>query len=479
MFVSMFFQAATVKIFALVLGPAGIGFLSILRQLQTLAASIFTAGGGTVLIQGLSSRTNSEREIFKRCVAIFFLFGTLLSLAAIPLASKFLAVSLGNPVEPSNVLTCALVALPVSLSVVSAYLLSLLTARQELGRIAMAQVSAGIASAAVAYPAALLFDAGYRPAILLSVFSAQTVLCAILWRRLRALDELPPLRDLPAWFEFDRSAARVFLTFAGALFVTSTFGALVNYLIRLLISRQYGLSGVGLFEAGWTLSAVYVGLITSAFSNYYLPALSAIEKPSERVDLISVVFRFSMLLSVPLICGVVIFKGWLLRLLFSKEFDDAINLVRWMLIGDYFKLASWVLAFPMLAFSHKKLFVITELIWQTGLLVGAFWITRSNLPMENFGVMFVLCYSTYAVFTYWFCRAYYGFRLDFKIALTWLLGFLVILLSSYVSWREIHPNMLSVSLTAVAVLSFLFVATSLPERENALKYCLARIRRTK
>ena len=49
--------------------------------------------------------------------------------------------------------------------------------------------------------------------------------------------------------------------------------------------------------------------------------------------------------------------------MFSKEFYPMIDFFLWQLIGDFFKIMSWILAFIMVAKSMTKLYIITEIIF--------------------------------------------------------------------------------------------------------------------
>ena len=52
---------------------------------------------------------------------------------------------------------------------------------------------------------------------------------------------------------------------------------------------------------------------------------------------------------------------WVMTLLYSSEFRSGSELLQWMTAGNVFKLASWPLAFSIVAASRSKTFFLMEL----------------------------------------------------------------------------------------------------------------------
>ncbi|MCV5682737.1 O-antigen flippase, partial [Escherichia coli] len=60
---------------------------------------------------------------------------------------------------------------------------------------------------------------------------------------------------------------------------------------------------------------------------------------------------YKILLPIVIVCGLIIYllRDFIIYLLFSDSFTPMKPLFTWQIIGDVFKIASWLLAYVMLA----------------------------------------------------------------------------------------------------------------------------------
>lgn len=136
--------------------------------------------------------------------------------------------------------------------------------------------------------------------------------------------------------------------------------------ISQLLLRSYVISEISPIEAGWweamnRLSNMYLMVITTSFTVYYMPRLSEL---SDKYELRREIFKAYKLIVPILIVGfalIYLFRHLIIKILFSPEFLPMENLFIWQLIGDFFKICSWLLAYIMIAKAMTKKFVATEL----------------------------------------------------------------------------------------------------------------------
>lgn len=57
-----------------------------------------------------------------------------------------------------------------------------------------------------------------------------------------------------------------------------------------------------------------------------------------------------------------ILRGFIIELLFSKEFIQMEILFKWQLFGDILKIISWLFSYVLIAKAKAKLFIITEIL---------------------------------------------------------------------------------------------------------------------
>lgn len=135
-----------------------------------------------------------------------------------------------------------------------------------------------------------------------------------------------------------------------------------------MLLRGYVISQISPVEAGWweamnRISNMYLMVITTSFSVYYLPRLSELK---EILALRREIFKTYKVIAPILIVSfsiIYLLRFVIVRVLFTSEFLPMENLFLWQLIGDFFKICSWLLAFLMVAKSMAKAFVTTEIFF--------------------------------------------------------------------------------------------------------------------
>jgi O-antigen/teichoic acid export membrane protein len=432
--VSLVIGTLSVKIIASTIGPAGMGLYSILRQIQTTTLVAATMGGQTALVQGGASRKDKDRDVYLKTVLILFIICAVLASTLLFILAPLLSLILLKRQDVMAVTLIRGLALPIFLTVITGYASGILNIHRALGYMALVQALASFITLAVSYPAAVVVKSGNNFALLgimtASQISSLGLLGFWLWRNEHLKALLYRIQN-----SFDNASARYFFSFAGVTVVTSLFQNLVLLGIRGIIVQKHSLTEVGIFDAAWTLCGTYLSLITGAFGTYYLPTLSQLEDRQSIRNLIQKTLLFISIISSAVIVGMILLKKEIISLLFSSEFIPGLSLIRWLLIADYFKMLSWVLAFPMLAFNHLKLFFWTEIIWNTAILMGSYWSIAKLDSIEGIGILILGCYVSYLVLALWFVWKKYSFLPSMSTASVGIIGFLFVLAASAFAWN--------------------------------------------
>lgn len=185
---------------------------------------------------------------------------------------------------------------------------------------------------------------------------------------------------------------------------------LSNMIIRDFLGKKLGWEAAGYWEAMWRLSGACLMLATTTLSVYYLPRLSELKKIIEIKTEILHGYR----VLVPF-TGISCFLIYLLRdsiiqLLFSEGFSPMRELFAWQMIGDFFKITSYVLAFLMLSKAMTRLFIITEIL-----------------------------FSAFFVCLVWFLVPIYGLvGVSIAHAINYFCYFIAIFISLNSYWPEVH-----------------------------------------
>ncbi|GGC83062.1 O-antigen translocase [Undibacterium terreum] len=199
--------------------------------------------------------------------------------------------------------------------------------------------------------------------------------------------------------KMDRVIARQLASFALMAIVTAVAVPLSQLLIRDHIVQGFGWSAAGYWQAVTRISDMYLMLITTTLTVYYLPRLSEIRERAELGREIRRVYRFVLPLTIVGAVCVYLLREWIIRLVFTEDFSPMLDLLAWQLIGDVIKIGSWVLGFVMLARAMTKAYIITELVFSLSLVLLTYWLT----PL--FGLKgSVLAFTLNYIF-YWACIA--------------------------------------------------------------------------
>jgi O-antigen/teichoic acid export membrane protein len=404
------FSAFGTKIIATWLGPSSVGLLSTLQQIHGTALTAATLNGQTALVQGASAFTGVKQRDFIRTTLRMFATATLLVALAMLVAPGAISRTVGMP--PQLEYSVRWLTIPVILSSAFTYSSSLLRVRGEAGKLAVIQVMAALA---MALSAGLAVAFGGRPGGLVAMLgcSAAAALGGAVWTIARTSQHSEIDQDLEIEWRhgrFDASSARHFFSISAAMLSTSLLASLVLLTVRARITRISGIAVTGQFDAAWNISMNHVGLILAAMQVYYLPVLAASRDDATRRRHITSVFRMAILAAVPVIVVIALLKPFVISLLYSAAFHPAGHFLRWTLIGDYFKVSSWVLAIPMLAAADMRAFLIADIATQGVFLAGTFLIGRTRGPAESASIAFALSYAVNFAVCAIYTKRRHGFR---------------------------------------------------------------------
>lgn len=182
-------------------------------------------------------------------------------------------------------------------------------------------------------------------------------------------------------------------------------GVLLKPLIELFL-RNYIIENASVLEAGlWEsmkrISLYYTQIITVALGAYYLPKLSSLTENSAIRQEIFKGIKLVMPLFVILALFLYFTKGFVISFLFTEEFIAIKPLFLPQLIGDFFMLLSFMVAYLLIAKAMTKLFIITQVtmaairiilsvvFFNTWALEGILWANAMVYLINTFWVYFL------------------------------------------------------------------------------------------
>lgn len=378
------------KAVAVYIGPAG---LALVGQFHNFIQLVTTLAQGAIN----SGVTKYAAEYGKDSDKIPILFSTAsrISLGSsvvvglcIVLFSKYASLQFLQSDEYAYVFV--IFGFTIVLFVVNNLLLSILNGIKDIKTYISINIIQSIYS--LIFTTLLIIFLGLDGALIALVTNQSVVLLIVLW----ILRKHPTIKPKNFKETFDKPEAKKLLGFA-IMALTSAITVPVSHLIiRDYIGESLGWEQAGFWQAIWYVSTMYLMVVTTTLSVYYLPRFSEI---IDKIELRRELMRgYKVIIPIVMVMALLIFilKDFLIWLLFTEEFTPMRDLFVWQLVGDVVKIASWLLGYLMIAKAMIKYFVITEIVFSVS------FVFLAIIFVDKFGLVgvtyaFTLNYSLYFI----------------------------------------------------------------------------------
>lgn len=401
--VSVLIGLVRTKVAALVLGPAGIGLVGLAHGLITMVAAFASFGLGNVGTRQIAEAGDNAAVVAAARRAMTIAAAALGLLGGVALYLLREPVALWVFEDRSWARNVGWLALGVALLVGTYLQNAVLTGLRRIGDLARVSVWSAVLATTLGIGALLVWR---EDALLFFVLVSPAVTFAVgAWfvaRLPRSRTPSPRIGELaPHW----RALARLGLAFT----VGAAASTAAQLAVRALVQRELGPVALGHYQAVLMISMNYIGFVLTAMAADYYPRLTAaIRDPEAARRTVNQQAEVALLLSGPMLIGTVALAPWLVPLLFSGEFLPAVEILRWQILGDLMKIATWPLGFLLLAGGHGRAFVAVE--------VGAavVFVAATALALERFGpiapaIAYLTMYLAYAVIVFALARRSIGF----------------------------------------------------------------------
>lgn len=363
------------KVVAIYLGPGGIAVIGQFQNFVAINTSFASGGIQQGVVKYLAEFR--EQEDMKSVILTTSIRMTLLFALAtgtvITLFSEWFAISLFNGDDYQYVIQ--LFGLTIVLFGLNTFLISILNGTGEIKKLVAINILTNLFSLFVSSLSAYFYGLG---GALVAIAMSQSVVFFIsvffvrssIWFQTKLFN-----------YKFDKRYCLKLLEYT----LMTVFGAvlipLVNIWIRNHIIKELSLEQAGYWDSILKISTAYLGLITTSLSIYYLPKLSNLsDRLLIRREIINGYKVITPILIV-MITTIYFLREYIILLLYSSEFLEMKILFFPQLLGDFFKIMSWLLSFLMLAKAMTKLFLTTQVVFLSlNFILTIFFISYMGLP---------------------------------------------------------------------------------------------------
>lgn len=412
-----------VKVVAVLLGPSGVGLLSIYNSALDFGKQTAGLGIGSSGVREIASSRGKEATLsrVRRVLFAAHLVQGALAMAAVWLLRAPIATWLfGDIARATEVGLIGIGILLALLGTAQTTLLQGLRRITDLGRVtvlaAFTGTVIGLAAVWVQGEGGLIWFILVQP--------LATVLVALHYTRRLPKPTVAGLSVTETW-EIWKPMAKLGAAFMlGGLATTATL-----LLVRGRISQELGLDAAGHFAAAWGITMTYVGFLLGAMGADYYPRLvEVIHDKVAAVRLMNDQAQLGLAIGGPVLLLLIGLAPWVITLLYSTEFEPAVALLQWQTVGNVFKLASWALGFSIAASARGKTFLFVQLNFNV-LFLLMLWPTLETFGIQAAGPAFTIAYGLHFCLLYILARRIHGFRFQpLSLGLLGLHAFLAVAL---------------------------------------------------
>lgn len=393
------------KILALLLGPTGIGLLSIYNNLQGMVANAAGLGMGSSGVREIAAAREDDQTLarVRRVLLVSHLVQGAVAMIAVWIWRAQIAEWLFE--DDRHATNVGLVGIAIQLTLLATAHTALLQGLRRIGDLGRVTVYGAAAGTIVGLTA--VWIAGERGLIWFVLSQPLCNLIVARWyvgRLPSAAPKAPSLREIPSiWLPMARLG---FAFMLGGLLTATTL-----LIVRGEITNQLGLEAAGLFAAAWGITMTYVGFLLGAMSADYYPRLTEVigDRPAA-VALMNDQAQLGLAIGGPVLLLLIGWAPWVIALLYSREFAPAADLLQVQSIGNIFKLASWPLSFSVVAAAKAKTFFFLEASFNV-VFLSLVYVLLPRIGLDATAYAFLAGYMIYYLAAFTLARRLHRYRL--------------------------------------------------------------------
>ncbi|MBR5749068.1 MAG: oligosaccharide flippase family protein [Prevotella sp.] len=343
------------KLAAVLLGPAGMGLVSLFNSTVAFISQATGFGISMSAVRHISELTESgdeaQRAYYIKVVRAWSLLAAMLGVLVCVAIGPFLSSNTfawGN-----HTLHFILLAPAVGMIAVTAGESAILKGTRQLKPLVVVQTFTVLATLLLTVPAYYFFgEAGIVPVIVL--MALVTLLFTINYSfRLYPYHVSGSKGILGDGMEMIRLG--VAYTLAGIV------GTGSEMLIRSWLNLQGDLDAVGLYNAGYMITVTYASMVFSAMEADYFPRLSAVNGDVTATnETVNKQMEVTMLIIAPMLVGLIVLLPVLIPLLLSEKFLPIVAMTQVAALAMFFKAITLPAAFITLARGYSLIFLALE-----------------------------------------------------------------------------------------------------------------------
>lgn len=397
-FIRMLASMISVKVVAVIIGPAGIALLGQLNNFSSILLGM--ANGG--INSGITKYIAENKEDDAR-VKVYISNALRITLTCSGIVGLFL-IFLCKPLSRFILFSeeyyyvYIIFGFTILLFTFNSLLISILNGYKQFKLYVRASIFGTIAG--LIYSLLLVTTWGL-PGALINAVTFQSIMVFVTFYMCR---KMPWMKKDYFKEKMDIPVIKKYLGYSIMTFTTLAVLPVSQMILRSYVISDLSATDAGIWEGMNRISSMYLSIITTSFSVYYLPRISEI---NDSIELRREIIRCYKVI-VPLLLGISIIvffsKHFILWLLFTPDFYPMEALFGWQLAGDIIRMCAWLLSYILVAKARITLFITTEIVFSITYLSLCFLFLHFNGIVGMVQGNFVNCFLYLLTFIFLFKR---------------------------------------------------------------------------
>ncbi|MDE6397660.1 MAG: O-antigen translocase [Muribaculaceae bacterium] len=365
------------KCLAVLLGPEGMGISSLFTSASNTLQKFSSLGLNLAIVREIAEKSKEKESVgafIALSLRILLVTSVIGALICVLFATPLSRLTFGNEDMSWQFM---LLGIAVAFGVAGTGILSMLQGLHEVKRLSKASIVGGLTGLLIGVPLYYFYGTqGIVPAMI----ALSLTMFLFYYISLRKSYGSASFR-----FSVKEHAPLIkrMIGLGIILMASDLIGTLVTYGINIFIETFGSIRDIGLYQAANSATAQYSGMVFTAMAMDYFPRLTKAASDNEKMH--AIVNRQSEIVSliiVPAATLLIMTAPIVIRVLFTREYEPILPLMRWMGLGITFRALMMPMAYITFAKGDKKIFFYLE-----GLFGNVLTFTLSCLGFYFFGLI--------------------------------------------------------------------------------------------
>jgi PST family polysaccharide transporter len=354
--VRMMTGVISAKVVAVELKPEGMALLGQLSSFSLLLLSISTGGIKNGMTKYVAQYADSKRKYTLYLSTGFWITFTLSILCGLILVIGAGYFSNSILKDPRYTAVFYVFGATIILYALNELLIAIINGFREFKKYVIINIAGSIVG--LLFTIILSYSFGIYGA-LISLVTYQSVVFIV---TLALISKTPRFSWSMFFGKFSKTAAIGLSNYSKMAIVSLIALPLAQMLVRGFIIDKQGSHEAGLWESMNRISNIYLTVITTSLSVYYLPKLASLKNNTDIRNEVMSVYKLLIPFLIVISLSLFLLRYFIINILFTEEFQEMQQFFAFQLLGDILKMSTWVLGYLLVAKAMTKTYIVVELV---------------------------------------------------------------------------------------------------------------------